>query len=163
VLTVAPVQGRRKFIPSLRDFGIDAMKDSSLVWLGCIVLGCAVVAGCGPTDLTTKPTVDVNGTVTLDGSPMPEGEVFLVSVADNVREVFPVKDGKFSGKASEGSRKVEVRSYKQAAASKEASDMYGSAAEGSKENFIPAKFNTETTLSADVKAGAPLEFAVTSQ
>ena len=42
--------------------------------------------------------------------------------------------------------------------------MYGSDAKGSKENFLPAKFNTETTLEADIKAGvAPLKFAVTSQ
>jgi len=59
---------------------------------------------------------------------------------------------------------VEICSYKEAKPSQADIDMYGSDAKGSKENFLPAKFNTETTLEADIKAGvAPLKFAVTSQ
>src|SRR5687767_7064689 len=53
--------------------------------------------GCGPGNLEDRPQGDVSGSVTLDGNPMPEGEIYFVKVADGVNEMLPVKDGKFSG------------------------------------------------------------------
>ena len=42
--------------------------------------------------------------------------------------------------------------------------MYGTDAPTSKQDFVPDKFHSATTLKADIKAGAvPLEFPVTSQ
>jgi hypothetical protein len=129
-----------------------------------LLLATAALFGCGPAEPKARPTTDVSGSVTLDGQPLADGEIFFVNVAEGVNESLPIAGGKFSGKASPGSRKVEIRAYKDAAPSKEAAEMYGADAQGSKEQFLPAKYNSETTLTADVKEGGPpLDFAVTSQ
>jgi hypothetical protein len=132
--------------------------------LGSMLLGCVAFAGCGSSELKGRPTIDVSGSVTLDGSPLAEGEVILVNVPEGVREVFAVKGGNFAGKASPGSRRVEVCAYKEQAPNKDATDMYGADAKPSMANYLPAKYNTESTLTADIKeGGAPLKFEVTSQ
>ena len=139
------------------------MKFATITFYLLSVLACLTLGGCSPPEPKSRPTADVSGTVTLDGKPMPDGEIFFVNVSEGVQEVLPVKDGRFTGKASLGQRKVEIRSYREVPPAKEVVEMYGADAPKTKENFIPTNFNTETTLTADIKAGAALEFAVTSQ
>jgi hypothetical protein len=120
---------------------------------------CAAQAGCGgPKQL---PTAEVAGTVNLDGKPLPDGEILFADVAQGANNILPIKDGKFSGRATVGQLRVEIRAYRDVAGNTE---MYGSGAESSKENYLPAQYNTESTLNATVpKEGAKaLEFAVTA-
>ena len=128
-------------------------------WLGCVFGGLLFLGGCD-----SKPkTVTVSGTVKLDDKPLPEGEVTLVNAAGLPPDVFPVKDGKFSGQAKPGKVKVEISVYKEG----QPPPPGGTPAEGppSKENSLPARFNAETILTAEVTASGlnPSEFKVESK
>ena len=126
----------------------------------CIAMG---LAGCNNGPPTPK-TYPVSGEVTLDGKPMKSGEVTFVSVADGIRDSVQVVDGKFAGEVMAGNRQIEIRSYvpvKVNNAMYASSDVNG---EPSMENIIPAKYNTNTTMTETVKEGenAPFKFEVTS-
>lgn len=117
-------------------------------------------SGCGDTTMKAVQT-DVSGTVTLDGKPMPDGEISFV-LPGLPPSVLPIKNGAFSGKAGAGENKVEISAYKAGAAL----DMGDQKFEGSKENYIPAKYNSESKMTANLKAGAPnsdLKFEATSE
>lgn len=117
--------------------------------------------GCGPSAPPVPKQGDVKGTVTLDSKPMESGEVSFVIVGQQP-SLLPVTNGAFSGKAAIGANRVEVYSYRTGGA---AVEMGGQKFGGDKENFIPAKFNVESTLKADVaQSGAnDFKFDVTSK
>jgi hypothetical protein len=133
-------------------------------WICLFLLSTAVVAGCNSAPVE-KPRVAVSGNVTLDGQPLPDGEIGFVSTAEGVNDTLPIQQGKFSGQVSVGERKVEIRAYREVKAVG-AGGYVPPGAETSKENFIPAKYNTDSKLTANVepgKEGTPLEFAVKSK
>jgi hypothetical protein len=108
------------------------------------------------------PTMaNVEGTVTLDGQPMSSGEVMFV-VPGKHTAVLPVAGGAFSGQAVLGSNRVEVYSYRTGG---EVVDMGGEKFGGELENIIPAKFNVNSTLTAQVEAqgGSDFQFEVSSK
>jgi hypothetical protein len=76
-----------------------------LAWTGliCLVFLCSCTAQNAPPPATAK----VAGTVSLDGSPMKEGEIRF-SVMGQPPKLIPVKDGSFSGEAFLGKNQVEV-------------------------------------------------------
>jgi hypothetical protein len=127
-----------------------------------LFLFAGLLAGCGaPATLPTVPTHTVKGQVKLDGKPMPEGEISF-SVAGQIPQVHTIKDGAYSGPAPEGKARVEIMAYKAA----EPVVMDGKVMnEGAKSNYLPDKYNAETTLSAEVTASGANEFNfdVTSQ
>jgi len=85
---------------------------------------------------------------------MAEGEISF-SLTGEVPQLLQVKDGAYSGKAYVGKNRVEIRSYKAA----EPVEMDGKIVnEGSKENILPAQYNSSSTLSAEVTAAGPNEF-----
>ncbi|PQO26179.1 hypothetical protein C5Y96_22325 [Blastopirellula marina] len=122
------------------------MNKSSIVLTALLLMG-LISLGCngGPPIPKSFP---VQGEVTLDGKPMPSGEVIFVSVAEGIRDTVKVADGKFSGEVLAGDRKVEIRSYIAKAGN---TKMYGADAEPSYVNIIPKKYNEETELTATVK------------
>ncbi|MBA2115990.1 hypothetical protein [Bremerella alba] len=120
-----------------------------MLLLGIIVLGCNSQA-------PIPKSYPVQGEVTLDGMPMPSGEIIFVSVADGIRDTVKVADGKFSGEVLPGDRKIEIRSY---IAKEGNTQMYGADAEPSYVNIIPKKYNEETTLSATVTETADNSFS----
>ena len=93
--------------------------------------------------------VAVSGTITFDGKPLPEGFVSFVSPAEGRFETFPIKEGRFAGKAGLGQRTVEVIAVR---------DVRPAAAGGGdkgppqalRENYLPAKYSTASTLTANV-------------
>lgn len=118
----------------------------------CVVI--ISTLGCGPSVPVVK-TSTVKGQVKLDGKPMATGDILFL-VTGQTPQILTVKDGVYSGEATVGKARVEVRSYKDA----EPVMMGGQVVNaGSKENFLPAKFNTQTTLSADITAAGPNEFS----
>jgi hypothetical protein len=121
----------------------------------CLVLVFVLVVGCGETK--TK-TASVKGTVTLDGQPLKEGEIFF-SLEGKPPHILEIKDGVFSGAAAIGKNRVEIRAYKPGAPL--STDPTGTPP---KVNYIPAKYNDQSTLDADVPAGgaSELKYAVTS-
>ena len=109
--------------------------------------------GCG------KPApklIPVSGTVTMNGKPLADGVVYFKTIATGEFEEMPIQDGKFSGNALPGERRVEINSYK--VTIQGTGEMVGEV----KENTISPAYNTNSTLSATVKPEGPntFEFAV---
>ena len=107
----------------------------------CLTLLC--LAGCG----SSAPTpVIVAGKVTFDGKPVAEGHIVFKSVGGPPSEQSgEIIDGRFNLDVTPGPKRVEIIGNR---------DVAGTAPSGMrsgpKENFIPARFNTSSTLSADI-------------
>lgn len=108
-----------------------------------------VLAGCGPDPANTPQ--DVKGTVSLDGKPLPEGRVYFLPTSGGPPVITDVKSGAFELKALPGGYKVEVRMFRDRV-------PWPGEPHDKQINVIPPRFNTETALSAEVKAGAANEF-----
>lgn len=105
----------------------------------CILIGCG----------GAKPKLyPVSGTVTLDGRPLAQGVIYFKTVQTGAIESFPIADGQFSGQAQPGDRRVEVTSYVKKAKPVDFNGMKGDV----QENIIPARYNLESKLAANVKA-----------
>jgi len=113
------------------------------------------VAGCGPKPPALYP---VSGTVTLDGQPLSEGTVYFKTVETGTVDSAPVKLGKFEGKAIEGKRRVEVAAYRMI-------PVPGQMGGEVPQSMIARRYNTESTLTAEVTAAGPntYEFKVQSE
>ena len=112
-------------------------------------------AGCGG----EKPIGDiVKGTVTLDGKPLAEGRINLVPTNDVGSTVGgAIKNGKFEVRIQPGPKSVQITSEKVTGKQKAYPDDPQSPEFDIKEQILPAKYNTNTELKADVKAGSPTE------
>jgi hypothetical protein len=116
-------------------------------------------AGC-PAKAPPETLTQVSGTVTLDGQPMADGNIaFEVPGKGPVQ--LPVTNGAFSGQVIPGENRVQVRSYKAGTPVQMGDKTFG----GEKVNFIPAKYNTETTLKETIPAEGKsgLKYEVTSE
>lgn len=132
--------------------------------LSLVVLGFALIvsaAGCGGASGPPGPKLAAGkGTVTLDGKPMPSGEVLFISAGQAT--AAQVKDGQFSGQFAIGENQVQIFSYREGG---QVVEMGGEKFGGGKENFIPAKYNVESKLMANVQASGAndYKFEVTSE
>ena len=113
---------------------------SSVVWL---VFGIAVpfAAGC-----TSEPRpVAVNGTVTLDAKPVSHGRIIFSADDGSPPVSLDVKDGKFEGKVKPGKKRVEIWAERKTGRK---NAFYPDDEE--LENYIPVRYNQQTTLSEDI-------------
>lgn len=94
----------------------------------------------------------VKGTVTLDGQPLQSGTIYFKTIATGAIDPLPVKDGQFVGQAVEGMRRVEVVAYRMIPV---AGQMGGEV----QESLIAPRFNSESTLTAEVTQKGPNDFA----
>jgi hypothetical protein len=105
---------------------------------------------------------DVSGNVTVDsGKVLADGEILFEPEPTAQHAWGPdharIKDGEFKLKVKEGKHKVRIIADAPIPGTK---DMYGKPLT---KNYIDVKFNTETTLSADVGVGkTTFTFEVTS-
>jgi len=103
-----------------------------------------ILAGCGGGGVAEY---SVTGTVTFDGQPVEKGEIRFVS-ADSQGAAYAgaIENGKFECKVTEGKKRVEIAATRESATP---------AADGLPDyvSYIPAAYNTESTLEAEVKAG----------
>ena len=94
----------------------------------------------------------VSGTVTFDGQPVSEGAIiFRPTNPDSRPEGGPIRTGKFSVRIRPGSYKVEIVASRPIPDSDTGMGLRH-------EGYIPSKYNSQTTLSAEVKAAGPNEF-----
>lgn len=110
----------------------------------CIVFS-LLADGCGA---PATPTFPVHGQVTLDGKPLDGGEAYFV-VPGKPPLIFAIKDGAFNGTAPAGSYRVEICAYRPR---QTPVGMPGEKMPDTPENYIPSRFNTQSELSATVKA-----------
>jgi hypothetical protein len=105
------------------------------------------VAGCGRSAPARK-MVPVSGVVTLDGNPLPDGFITFVSPQEGRFEAFPITRGKFAGKAGLGMRSVEIIAIRDLQPAAAGDGVPPAAVRG---NYLPARYSTASTLTADVR------------
>jgi hypothetical protein len=110
------------------------------------VLGLAITfaSGCGPSEPVVKK-YPVSGTVTFDDKPVEKGIIQFTNPADGGVDSMEITGGSFKGEVRSGKRRVEIIAKKE-----EPGPMPGVMNEV---NYIPAKYNSQTTLEADIKEG----------
>lgn len=118
--------------------------------LGLMSLCVGVLAGCGGGE--KGPTLyKIDGTVTWEGKPVPEGDVAIIPVeTGGTSGGGKIVDGKFSVQVSSGRKKIEITAMR---------DVPGKFSEvnpGEKvqirEQYLPAKYNSASELELNVKA-----------
>lgn len=126
------------------------------------VFAAGVVAGCGSKDPDREP---VTGLVTVNGLPLTWGKITFTPVDSGVKTTGGalVKGGEFSLPKAEGlhpgAYKVSVVYVPPPEPDRQPGSGEGPA-DGRQPILIPAKYNTESELRADIKPGGPnkLEF-----
>lgn len=114
------------------------------------------VVGCGPGARDFPERDFVQGTVTLDGEPIANGSISFASDEDAARGMPSsgnIKDGTYKMQVTPGQKKVKINCMVSS----------GKGINSEMKNIVPAKFNTETTLTANVTGGDTLDFEVTSK
>jgi hypothetical protein len=102
----------------------------------------AALPGCG------SPLSEVSGTVQVDGKALPEGEIiFEAADGKTTPAAGPIKDGKYTVQVLPGAKKVKINASRPTA---KPDPVMGTSA---RESMIPAEFNDQTKLTADVKTG----------
>lgn len=135
--------------PSPRNARIAFLLTVSLVLLS--------TGGCGRSGPPPRKIVPVSGVVTLDGKPLPDGFVTFVSPQEGRFETFPVKEGKFNGKAELGVRTVDIIAVRDLQAPAAGNDGKGPP-RPLRENYLPAKYSMNSPLKADVTEAGPNVF-----
>lgn len=117
-----------------------------------------VTAGCGKTS-TAIQTADVKGNVTLDGAPLDGGKIVFDAGPGVPPGDLDIKGGTYSGKVQPGQKTVRIYLYKTVPQKGAMKDQT------MQENVLPAKYNSASKETREVKEGGPNEFdfAVTSK
>lgn len=117
--------------------------------------------GCFRGGRPEPPRYPVSGTVALDGRPMRDGKVQFVTVSQGLIDAFPIKDGRFSGKAAAGDRRVEFYVIKEVPYAESGFvPMPGETPPAMvKIQVLPAHLNTESTVIATVAPAGRNEFS----
>ncbi len=130
--------------------------------MGCLALSSALFAGCGGSD--GLPRESVSGVVMLDGQPLPSGSIQMLPVDSKVGVAggAVIKDGKFEIGREQGlipgQYRVVINSGQEATPPPSGEPPGPIAAADAAKEIIPAQYNAQTTLTADVKAGTPNTF-----
>jgi hypothetical protein len=94
----------------------------------------------------------VTGTVTLDGRPVPQGGITFHDVEGRLApDHGEIKEGRFELRAKPGKKRVEVRGSREVPAKRTEMGAYF-------EDYIPRRYNAESTLTADVSPGGANRF-----
>ncbi len=125
------------------------------VALAILMMG--FVSGCGGGQITHGPAKSkVQGEVKWEGRPLSQGQIqFIDETGDPpLRYVADIFNGQFSCDVTPGKKRVEVMAFKPEG------NVPRVPGPGEDSQFIPAKFNAESTLTATIAADAnePLKF-----
>lgn len=127
-----------------------------LSWLP-LVLCFAVIAGCGPRD-HRQP---ISGTVSWKGKPLAKGVITFYPTGPGSTVGCDIVDGKFSidllKGATPGAYRVHVIAFRPTG--KTQFDIERNAQVDVEEQYLPSRFNTASTLKAEIKPGVKNELA----
>lgn len=105
-------------------------------------------SGCGPGD----GKVAVTGTVAFDGAPMPDGYVTFTPEQGGAPAAGAILAGKFSLRATPGAHRVEIEASRFVGPKNPVMGLQP------REQYVPTRYNTETTLRGEVKTDSANEF-----
>jgi hypothetical protein len=136
-------------------------------WLCCLIAACVVPAVCGCGAKSTR--LGVEGRVTFDGTPIPEGKISFIPLAGTSSPTAgaTIRDGEFAVPREKGLRpgkfRVEIRAVR--ASGKTIRDDLSGEMIAKRESYIPKRFNDASDLVAEIKPDEPnrLEFALNQQ
>jgi len=127
------------------------MKLANGIFLGVALL---LTTGC------SQPTV--MGTVTLDGQPIPEGHIaFVPESGTGQGGGGNIVNGEYKVQTAAGKYKVEINASKLMPLPPGQTGMDGATEEV--QSYIPARYNTQTELRAEVPAAGKVNFDLKSQ
>ena len=111
-----------------------------------------IAAGCGPRE---PATYEVRGTVEWKGQPLPEGYVnFAPGEGQSLKvDAGQITGGAFVFRSTAGAKTVEIWANREKAG--QTNKVMGMR---EKEQYIPAKYNSQSTLKANVTPEGPNEF-----
>jgi hypothetical protein len=121
------------------------------LFIGCAVM--AVVCGCG----RGGPGTQISGTVTLDGKPLPSGNVaFMPMVGIQGKSTLAhIVNGKYEVTQEHevvGKHRVEIRADRPMVSNASPVPSHLGPA-GRMEQYLPKQYNENSTLSFDIQAG----------
>ena len=124
-----------------------------------------ILLGCGGKS-SGPATADVKGKVTLDGVPLANGKIVFDEGPSIPAAEFDIKDGAYAGQVQVGTKTVRISSYKDkdatpAGSPKGAPKNAGMTSMTAQVNTLPAKYNTASKETREVKVGGPNEFDFT--
>ena len=110
---------------------------------GLFLLAASLLAsGCGRSG---PATYAVSGSVTWNGTPLGDGSiVFMAADGKTVAAAGTIHNGRFAFRAPAGDKKVEIRAVR------EVGEVIPSMGVKARQSFIPARYNAQTILVADV-------------
>jgi hypothetical protein len=111
---------------------------------------CALaIAGCGPGD----GRVEVSGSVTFDGKPIERGSIVFTPEVKGSPDGGKIIDGQFRLRALVGKHRIKIE------ASRPTGPFVPSMGGHVHEEYIPARYNSKTTLSEEVTPGGDNSFS----
>src|SRR2546428_8448163 len=117
---------------------------SRLVFWGLVTGACLAAQGCGDAEPKTYP---VSGTVSLDGRPLEEGDIYFYPLDPNISaDAGKIKAGQFAFRTKAGKKRVEIRASRVVPGKQ--TPMGGPV----RAEFLPPRYNTQTTLTAEIPA-----------
>lgn len=129
-----------------------------------VALIAATAIGCGQSSDLDK--VVVRGTVSLDGQPIPNGELRFIPTGDTQGPISggPIKDGAYvaqgRGGVPIGEHRVEIRAYRAAGRPGQPISPEG----GPAEQYLDKRYNDQTTLTAKIDGSTETQdFQLTSK
>jgi hypothetical protein len=109
-----------------------------MVWLLAFGSLASLALGCG------SETCKVTGTVTLDGQPVPDGDILFHDFQGaHGPEHAKIKDGRFELRARPGDKRVEIRASREVPEKRTPMGPYF-------EDYIPKQYNTKSNLTAHI-------------
>ena len=129
-----------------------------------VLVGLAIGLALGLTSCGggAQATVEVSGLVTLDGQPLPDGQIaFLPEAGGGVGGSGPIKDGRYSVRAQPGKNTVQITASKMLPLPAGKTGMMGAKEEA--RQYIPDQYNAKSKLTADVGAVKEFPFTLTSK
>jgi hypothetical protein len=119
-----------------------------------------LLAGCQPA--AGPESQVVTGTVTLDGEPVAAGEIVFRATDGQTRSCGgQITNGQYSFEASPGSKTVEITAMREVPGKMDTSNP--GVEVPLMEQYVPEKYNVETTLTAEVSGADPIDFELTSE
>jgi hypothetical protein len=117
--------------------------------MGLLIAGMIGLIGCGGAANSGPKLYSVTGKVTFSGEPLKEGDLVVRSVDGKHGAGSKITDGQFTLKAPAGAFVVEITAMR---------DVPGEFREENpgekvavREQFIPSKYNSETSLKMDIQ------------
>jgi hypothetical protein len=89
----------------------------------------------------------------MDGKPLADGLVSFKTVQTGDIETINITSGQFRGNAKEGNRRVEIYTFRINKGD------FGGMPREFKQNIVPPRYSSESTLTAKVTSEGPNQFA----